>query len=115
MKITNENEFLGALIKCANQNNDCEITAVIKKYGISELDCSPFIDSLKSKKLIEMYGFSTIHIFPSGKSAYISRKKKVLRYFFNSSKTLLKFTITYILGIASGLIIAYIAHKFGWN
>lgn len=114
MKITNENKFLGALIKCANHDNNCEITEVIEKYGVSELDCRPLIDSLKSKGLIEMYGFSTIHIFPSGKSAYISRKKKILRYFFNSSKALLKFIVTYILGIASGLIIAYFTYKFGW-
>ena len=43
------------------------------------------------------------------------KQRKFKESFIKLSVSLLKFVITYILGIASGLIIAYLAYKFGWQ
>lgn len=112
--ITNDNDFLGALIKCSNQNNDCDIIDLMEKYKISDLDCIPFIKSLESENLVNMIDTCTVHVYPQGISAYVSPKKKAKKLVLNSSKSLFKFILTYVLGIVSGLIIAYLTHKFGW-
>lgn len=42
------------------------------------------------------------------------KKGKLKKSIFKAFVSLLKFVVTYILGIASGLVIAYLTHKFGW-
>ncbi len=42
------------------------------------------------------------------------KKGKLKKSIFKVFISFLKFIITYVLGIASGLIIAYLTHKFNW-
>lgn len=111
----NDNEFLGALISCADENNDCNIMDIIEKYGISDIDCIPFIKSLENSNMIKMTSFSIIHIYRKGLSSYISPESKITKSVFKSSISFLKFIITYALGIISGLLVAHFSHKFGWQ
>lgn len=112
--IKNENDFLGAVLKYKDKNNCCSISKIMKSENISDMDCMFFIKSLKSKGIIDQIDLSTIRATPLAISTYESKFKKFLKLCFKSSVSLLKFIITYVLGIASGLIIAYLAHKFGW-
>ena len=114
MKITNDNDFLGAAIKLANEYDDCTITKLAKKYGMTTNNCLPFIKSLESQNYIAMNGSDSFHIFPQGKAAYVSPAKKKAKSVFKLSVSLLKYVVSYILGIISGLVIAYFTHKFGW-
>lgn len=43
------------------------------------------------------------------------KKEKLRKSIFKAFISFLKFIITYSLGIASGLVIAYLMHKFGWQ
>ncbi len=113
--VTNENEFLGVLIKCKNQDNCCNVSKVAESAKMGLTDCSPFIESLEQKNIIYVMDLETIRINPIAFSVYESPQKKAGKSFFKLSVSLLKFVITYILGIVSGLVIAYFTHKLGWQ
>ena len=113
--ITNENEFIGLLMKFKNNNDICSISKVIELSGMTDIQCSPFIKSLSDKGIIKQIDLDNIQINPIAYSTYESRKKKAGKSFLKLSISFLKFVITYVLGIISGLIIAYFAHKFGWQ
>lgn len=113
--ITNENDFLGILMKCKNEHNICNISDVFKESNMTDIQCLPFLKSLASKGIITGLDLSTYQINPIAFSVYESPKKKVTKSFFKLSVSFFKFLLTYILGIVSGLIIAYLTHKFGWQ
>lgn len=112
--ITNDNDFLGCIIKCKDQNNNCDIGDLINSCKMSDLDCLTFINSLESKGFIKLIDYHTIYINPIAFSAYESPSKKVVKSAFKFSVSFLKFLITYVLGILSGILISYFTHKFGW-
>ena len=113
--ITNENKFLGLLIKCKNENDICNITEVIQKSEMSDVQCMSLIQSLCEKGMVKYIDLSNLQINPIAYSTYQSPQKKVGKSFLNLSVSFLKFIVTYVLGIISGLIIAYLTHKFGWQ
>ena len=113
--ITNENEFLGILIKCKNQENCCNVSKVAETAKMDLMDCRPFLMSLEKKGIIEGMDLETFRINPIAFSIYEIPQKKAGKSFLKLSISLLKFIITYILGIISGLVIAHLAHKFGWQ
>lgn len=112
--IANENDFIGIMIKCANENGICNIGKIIELSEMTDMQCLPFIQSLTAKGIIQSIDLENIQINPIAYSVYESPKEKVGKSFLKLSVSFLKFVITYILGIASGLIIAYLTHKFGW-
>lgn len=112
--VANENKFLGVLIKCKDQDNCCNVGEIAETAKMDLMDCRPFLMSLKSKGFIEYIDLGTIRINPIAFSVYESPQKKAGKSFLKLSVSFLKFIITYILGIISGLAIAYLTHKFGW-
>lgn len=112
--IKTDNEFLGTLIKCANDNHDCDVSDIIEQSGLSDIDCIPFLKSLEEKRIIRTVDTCTFHLNPGAYSYYISPTKKFFRCFGKLSWSLLKYVISYVLGIVSGLIVAYATHLFGW-
>lgn len=113
--ITNENDFIGIMMKCKNEKDICNIGKIIELSGMSDMQCFPFIQSLNAKGIIQKVDLESIQINPIAYSIYESPKKKAGKSFLKLSVSFLKFVITYILGIVSGLIIAYLTHKFGWQ
>lgn len=65
--ITNENDFLGLLISCADENHNCDVFEVISESGMSDIDCLPFMKSLQEKGLTETLDMETIHIYPKAR------------------------------------------------
>lgn len=65
------------------------------------------------------YDYDNSIIFYSVKTSFKEileqKQAEVKKSLFKTSTSFLKFVITYILGIVSGLIIAYLTHKFGWD
>lgn len=112
--ITNENDFLGILIKCKDENNECYIQKIMNLSKMSDMDCMPFLKSLESKNIITATALGVFRLNPIAFSVYRSRRDRFFVFFGKLSVGALKFIITYVLGIISGLIIAYITHKFGW-
>lgn len=113
--ITNENDFIGILMKCKDDNGICKTSNVVKSSKMTDLQCLPFIKSLSDKEVIKRIDLDHIQINPIAYSLYESPKKKVGKLFLKLSVSALKFIITYVLGIISGLAIAYFANKFGWQ
>ena len=112
--ITNENDFIGVMMKCKNENDICNVGKIIEISGMSDMQCLPFIQSLTAKGIIQKVDLESVQLNTVAYSIYESPKKKVGKSFLKLSVSFLKFVITYILGIISGLIIAYLTHKFGW-
>jgi len=113
--INNENDFLGALIKCANESNDCDWSDIFKESRLEDIDCIHFAKSLESKGIVWLKDTCTVHLNPIAFSTYESKSDKIINKIKFLSFKALGFLITYVLGIASGLFIAYLVHKFGWN
>lgn len=113
--ITNENDFIGIMMKCKNEQDVCNVCKIIELSGMTDLQCLPFIQTLSAKGIIQKIDLESIQINPIAYSIYESPKKKTGKSFLKLSISLLKFIITYILGIVSGLIIVYVTHKFGWQ
>lgn len=112
--VTNENDFIGIMMKCKNEQDICDVRKIIELSGMTDMQCLSFIQSLSSKKIIRGLDTCYIQINPIAYSIYESPQKKAGKSFLKLSVSFLKFIITYILGIVSGLIIAYFTHKFGW-
>lgn len=112
--VTNENDFIGIMMKCKNEKDICNVGKIIELSGMTDIQCLPFIKSLTAKGIIQQIDLESIQINPIAHSIYESPQKKAGKSFLKLSVSFLKFMITYILGIVSGLIIAYLTHKFGW-
>lgn len=112
--VTNENDFIGIMMKCKNEKDICNVDKIIELSGMTDIQCLPFIKLLTAKGIIQQIDLESIQVNPIAYSVYESPQKKAGKSFLKLSVSFLKFVITYILGIASGLIIAYLTHKFGW-
>lgn len=110
-----ENHFLGLLISISSENGYVGYGKLnsISKY--TDTEKSDLLDSLVSYGYIEKESLEGIRITTSGKFAYVNPKRKFTLSVLKNSYSLLKFIFTYILGIISGLAIAYFSHLFGWN
>ena len=113
--ITNENDFLGLIISCADDNHDCNAIEVIKKSGMSDIDCLQFINSLQAKGLTELIDTETIHIYPQAYEAYVSTSKKVKDSFVKTSKFTFKTLFEIIIGIIVTVVAAFLIYHFGWQ
>lgn len=51
--ITNENDFIGIIMKCKNEKDICNIGKIIELSGMSDMQCLPFIQSLTAKGIIQ--------------------------------------------------------------
>lgn len=113
--ITNENDFLGLLISCADENNDCKPSEVFEKSGMSDIDCLPFIKSLQAKELTKTMDTETIHIYPQAYQAYVSPVQKAGKSVVKASKFTFAKIVEIIVAVIGGLVIAYFIFRFGWN
>ena len=60
--ITNENDFIGIMMKCKNEQDICDVMKVIELSGMSDMQCLPFIQSLSSKGIIRSIDTQYIQI-----------------------------------------------------
>lgn len=113
--ITNENDFLGLIISCADEKHNCEAIEVVKKSEMSDIDCLPFLKSLEAKELIKMTSTTNIHIYPQGYEAYASTPKKAKRLILKSSELTLNKILEIIIGVIIAIVTAGILIYLGWN
>lgn len=112
---TKENEFLGFLISVSDENGYFGYGKLTSYSKYTDTEKSDLLNSLMSYGYIKKDCLEGARVTINGKSAYTSPKKKFALSFLKNSYGFLKFIVTYVLGIVSGLIIAYLSHKFGWN
>lgn len=113
--IKDENDFLGIMIDCKNDDNTCSIGKVIKESGMTDIECLPFFRSLRENKIIQEIDLETYKINPIAFSIYQSPVKKVGKSVYDSAKFSLKHFIRIIVEIIVALIIAYLVYHFGWQ
>lgn len=113
--VKNENDFLGILISNADNNHDCNVMDAIRKSGISDIDCLPFIKSLETKGFIKTMDFETIHIYPQAFESYTIPKRKIKNSILKTSKFTLKTVLEIIIGIIIAILSGFILYHLGWN
>lgn len=113
--ITHENEFIGLMIKCKNDNDMCSVGKILKESGMTDIQCLPFLRSLSGKGIITKVDTETYLINPIAYSVYKSPAKKAAKSFYNLTKFSLQRVIDILIGIAIGLVVAYVTYHFGWK
>lgn len=99
MKIKNENDYLGLLIKNMNKENYVDYGKILP--FVNENDIVAFNESLKEKRCIYILHNEGVYLTIIGINNYVSWKKRALSWLIS----LLKFAVSYTLGIISGIII----------
>ena len=113
--ITNENDFLGLIISCADEKHNCNAIDVVEKSGMSDIDCLPFINSLEAKELIKMTSMTIIHVYPQAYELHMTTTKKVKSSISKTSKFTFKTLLEIIVGIIITVIAGGIIYYFGWQ
>lgn len=113
--ITNENDFLGLIIKCKNENGTCSVGKILSESGMTDMQCLPFLKSLSGKGVITKIDTETYLINPIAYSIYQSPMKKITKSFYNFTKFSLQRVIDILVGVAIGIVVACVAHHFGWQ
>lgn len=99
MKIKNENDYLGLLIKNMNTENYVDYGKILP--FVNENNIIAFNETLKEKRWIYILHNEGLYLTILGINNYVSWKKRALSWFIS----LLKFAVSYTLGIISGIII----------
>ena len=110
--ITNENDFLGLMIKFKNEDDTCPVGKLIKESGMSDLQCLSFLRSLAEKGLIKYLDTETYLINPIAYSVYQSPIKKVKQSLFRFTKFTLQRLIDFLIGVATGVVVAIVTQHF---
>ena len=111
MKIKNENDYLGLLIKNMNKDNYVDYGRILP--FVNENNIVAFNESLKEKRWIYILHNEGVYLTIIGINNYVSWKIRVISWLIS----LLKFAVSYTLGIVSGIIIGlaipFLIAKFG--
>lgn len=113
--ISNENDFLGLIIKCKNSNDTCSIGKILNESGMTDVQCLAFLKSLSNKGILTKIDLETYLINPIAYSVYQSPTKKITKSFYNFTKFSLQRVVDILVGVAIGIIVACVAHHFGWQ
>lgn len=111
--ITNENDFLGLIIKCKNENDACSVGKILSESGMTDMQCLPFLKSLSGKGVITKIDTETYLINPIAYSVYQNPMKKVKKSFYNFTKFSLQRAVDILVGVAIGIVVAYVTYHFG--
>jgi len=106
--VKNENQLLGVIIQCVNSKNECGHSKIVEQSGLDWDSYSFILKELEEKHYLRSDS-EGVHLFSLGIANYISKKDKVLSWLV----TLLKFAVSYTLGIFSGIIAAWLMIKLG--
>lgn len=110
-----ENELLGALLSCSNENYDSNIQTAAKNISWSLIECVPVIKSLERQTMIQQIDNMTVHINPLGRLSYVSKQKQrkdfILKYLTLTIKNLLVFIVGVISGALGGFLSSYLVTK----
>ena len=110
MKIKNENDYLGLLIKNMNKDNYVDYGKILP--FVNENNIVAFNESLKEKRWIYILHNEGVYLTIIGINNYVSWKSRVISWLIS----LLKFAVSYTLGIVSGIIIGLaISHCKVWT
>ena len=110
--ITNENDFLGLMIKYKNSDDTCPVGKILKNSEMTDLQCLPFFRSLSDKGIITFLDTETYQINPIAYSVYQSPAKKVGKSLFHFTKFTLERLIDFLIGVATGVVATYITQHF---
>lgn len=112
--VTNENDFLGLLIKHKNADDTFSINKILKETEMTALQCRPFLISLSDKGIINGIDLETFQINPIAYSVYQSPVKKAKKSFFNFTVFSLQRLLDFLVGVGTGVVVACITkHFFG--
>lgn len=106
--IKNENELLGLLIKMQDKNRKIRNDDLLSSAEIDGISLEYLLKSLANKSYV-VYSMDTTTLTTLGIANYVSAWQRILSWFI----TLLKFAISYTLGVFSGIIAAWLMIKLG--
>lgn len=111
MKIKNENDMLGVLISRMDSNNDIDNVVLMEdlsKFKFDRYSANVLMNELNRKHFI-IKTLDTTTVTMLGINNYVSKWDKIRSWLI----LLVKFAVSYTLGILSGVIMAFLIFKLG--
>ena len=107
-KVKNENDMLGLLLKLEDKNHNVQNQKLLDLGCYENYSFDILIDELRRKHYV-IYTLDQTTITMLGRNNYVPKWRKVVGWLF----TLLKFAVSYTLGVLSGVIATWLMIKFG--
>lgn len=107
-KIKNENDLLGLLIELEDGSHTVLNEKLLKSSCYENYSFDILINELKRKHYV-IYSLDRTTVTMLGRNNYVSPMRKFSKWLI----TLLKFAISYTLGVFSGVIAAWLIVKLG--
>ena len=113
MKIKNENDMLGFLIKHMDSRKDVPASVILKESGLDQVSCNRLLkDMAKSGYII--FSMDVMTVTSLGENNYVSPKKKFFLKVREVSVIALKEIIVFFSGVGVGLAVNFLTSHFGW-
>lgn len=109
MKIKNENDYLGLLIKHMNKENYVDYGKILPY--IDDRNIVAFNHLFEEKVWIRDVDNEGFYLTTVGINNYVSWKDRIISWLI----AFLQFAVSYTLGILSGVLVAYFIVRLGLN
>lgn len=109
MKIKNENDYLGLLIKHMNKENYVDYGKILPY--IDDRNIVAFNHLFEEKVWIRDVDNEGFYLTTVGINNYVSWKDRIISWLIS----FLQFAVSYTLGILSGVLVAYFIVRLGLN
>lgn len=109
MKIKNENDYLGLLIKHMNKENYVDYGKILPY--IDDRNIVAFNHLFEEKAWIRDVDNEGFYLTTVGINNYVSWKDRIISWLI----AFLQFAVSYTLGILSGVLVAYFIVRLGLN
>lgn len=109
MKIKNENDYLGLLIKNMNKKNYVDYGKILPY--IDDRNIIAFNHIFEEKVWIRDVDNEGFYLTTVGINNYVSWKDRIISWLI----AFLQFAVSYTLGILSGVLVAYFIVRLGLN
>lgn len=107
--VHNENEFISLLISLKTPDNEVDLVAARDASGLSNIDFMDYLKYALNNGYILQTDLNTAHIYQKAINLVSSN-----RFSNNTPKFAVKSIIKIVVEILVGLIVAYLAFRFGF-
>lgn len=112
--ITNENEFLGLLIKNMNDKHECYHSKSIPLSGLDDISYMNYCKSLKQKGYIATDA-ECVYLTQQGIASYTPPVQKIADSVLKTSKFTLKTFLEILVGVVVAVLAAFLIYHLGWE
>ena len=108
--VQNENEFIRLLVSQKTTDNDVDLVSARSASGLSSIDFMDYLKSASNNGYILQTDLNTAHIYPKAINLVSSK-----RFSDNTPKLAIKSIVKIVVEILVGLVVTYLAFRFGFQ